>query len=147
VFGGGSKFMRYVDNDQRLKRRRAAPVAFIDNPKGTHLSVHSLDLASKTSIAKYYRDTFQDGRGNAAFCIHTVYEYNEASNGTNGSVKFNRKLSSWEFIENEQSCAAYKHRPENHYHPHCGVEYVRALDELEMMKVARRLATRKYEIA
>ena len=143
VFKGRTRLTRYVYPEQRFTGKRASPDAFVNSPMGKHLSVHLVGLASKKEIASLYRQLFQSGKGKAAFCVHSIYEYNTAADATKGHVGFNEALNQWEFTENDKRCPAYKHHPVSNK-AHCGIEYVRVLDTTEMLKVARRLARKKY---
>lgn len=162
MFGGSSQLIRYVDIDQRFNKRRAAHGAFLGEVGDSHLSVQSLEIESKRVIAEYYQRAFQEGKGKVAYCVHTIYEYNTASKDTDGAVTYNKVTKQWEFGENRafkkatkvwkaldkaENKPAYLLREAEDCKSHCGIEYFRVLDETQMLKVARQLALKVFELA
>jgi hypothetical protein len=145
MFGGRSRFTRHIDPDQLLQNRRPAPDAFMPNPGDSHLSIHSLGHESKKSIATRYRTERQGSRGAVRVSIHSIYEYNKASKDTPAEVWFSATTRKWEFADKNGPAEAYKHRPTATCSSHCGIEYVRALDMIQMLRVARRLAEKSVE--
>lgn len=111
-------------------------------PKETYLSVNALGIESKEEIAKRYRDQFQGGKGIIRVAIHKLYEYAEASKGTAGAVSYNQSSRRYEFIEGGLAKQAVDQRGE--CASHCGIEYLRVLDELESLRVARRLSRKPF---
>lgn len=143
MFGGRSRFSRHIELEQRLPRRRPAPAAFEPNPEDKHLSIHCLQVESKASIARRYKER-QGGQGAVAMCIHTIYEYNEAAKGTLAQVTPSDDGKNWCFNENGKLSLAY--RQSGDCKSHCGIEYVRVLDTHRMRQVSRRLAQRTFEV-
>jgi hypothetical protein len=143
MFGGRSKFSRHIELDQRLPRKRPAPAAFEPNPGDPHLSIHSLQVESKSSIARRYKER-QRGRGSVAMCVHSIYEYNSAAEGTPAQVIPSEDGINWFFLEGGKITAAYRQSGE--CASHCGIEYIRVLDTHRMRQVARRLARRNFEV-
>lgn len=83
-------------------------------------------------------------RSLVTYCIKQILEYNAAAKGTAANVTRNEAAGLWEFLENGLPKPAYLHRGAYLGDPHCGVEYVRVLDDHQALRVARRLAQKKY---
>ena len=142
-----SQLIRYVDEDQRLPKNSPADDVFIASPGDSHLSVNSLEIENQPTIASRYRQKFQGGAGEVAICVHKIYEYNASAHGTAGQVSYSRSGGHWEFRDMSNDLKpAYLHRPAIVGDSHCGVEFVRALSDLESIKVARRLAKKKFRV-
>lgn len=143
-----SELTRYVDRDQRLPKNFPANDAFIASPGQSHLSVNSLEVEKLQQIAKRYRDKLQRDDEELAICIHKIFEYNASSRGTSANIRHNRSLDRWEFTDRSNKAEpAYRHRPSFEGDSHCGIEFIRALSENEALKVARRLAKKKFRIS
>ncbi|HEV2156362.1 hypothetical protein [Bradyrhizobium sp.] len=115
----------------------------------SHLSVNSTEVESLDQIADYHRLNWQDGKGKAALCVHTVFEYCDVARKSAVAVEHNSE-GIWEFRDYDGKAAeAYRHRPvmpaaKNPLgsKSHCGVEFVRALDEYRATQFARRLSSK-----
>jgi hypothetical protein len=126
--------------------------AFLPNPGELYLSVNSLEAEEKTKICNYYADAFQNSVGPVAVCTHSVKQYNELA--TKASCPIAHVSGRWMFTEPAGiSSPAYKHRPTSKHsdHPfeswsHSGVEFIRALSDVQLRRLARRLAKKKAEI-
>lgn len=110
------------------------------NPGDTHLSVNSVELEGLNSIATYYSEVFQNGGGMVAIASRKIYEYNSAAKEGGVHVAWDRTDESWLFNDGGRPQSAYKYRPTTKSKSHCGVETVRAMNELAAKKFARRLA-------
>ncbi len=141
-FAAKSELTRQVDEVQRARGNRPAPDVFVANPGDSHLSVHSLEMAPLSEILDIYSKR-QDHRPVVTYCVKQVLEYNLAAKNTAGAVTKNAITGAWEFSQNGRPKPAYLHRGAYEDDPHCGVEYVRVLDE-HALQVARRLAQKKY---
>jgi hypothetical protein len=147
TFGAGSLLCRYVDSDGG-RRRRATYADFMPNPGDDHLSVNSLEVETKRMIALYYAAAFQANLRPVGICTRPVRKYNEVAKKSQCTIAFNTTGRLWEFTDRDgKSAQAYKHRPvrATHTYPfssesHCGVEFVRAFEELQLRHFARRLA-------
>lgn len=146
AFRAKTELTRHVDAAQRLPGNRPAPDVFIANPGDSHLSVNSVDLENLPTIVERYRMR-QGGHGEVSVCVHKVLEYNSAAKNTAAHVTYGISKSIWEFADRDGIARpAYLHRPADVGDSHCGVEYVRVLQELEAHRVARRLAKRRYHL-
>jgi hypothetical protein len=146
MFGGSAKLSRHIHPNQRFNKRRPSPDAFIDSKAGSHLSVLSMEIASKKEVREFCANHLQRGISRVAVCTHTVYEYNRAATETDAQVGYDRATKRWTFKEAARLEPAYQHRPTVNCQFHCGVEYIRVLNEIQMLKVARRLAKKDFEV-
>jgi len=152
TFGPLTLLCRHVDCDGG-RRRRASYADFLPNPGDDHLSVNSLEVEAKASVAEYYAAAFQRDARPVGICTHSVREYNEVAKKAQCPIRSVGTPTTWEFDDtNGKSAAAYRHRPVswNANYPfesrsHCGVEFVRALSDLKLRFLARRLAKKKIE--
>ena len=145
-FARKSTLARYVDDVQRLGSRRPAPDVFRPNPGDDHLSVNLLGVESLAEIER-----FQKNIGQVAVCQHKVQEYNEACDLTSVTLAFDRAKEEWQFSENNSPSPAYRLRPftpkdSRHSLSHSGVEYVRAFDDKDELKFARRLCKKRFHL-
>jgi hypothetical protein len=149
LFGGKTRLVRFIHPNQRLQGNRAAADAFIEPRRQerstAHMSVHSLGLTARETISAFYQSELQSS-GTIAASIHSVYEYNKATYGTPAAVKYDLKTKQWLFAERGTNSPAYMQRPTPNCLFHCGIEYVRALNDTDMQKVARRLANKKLKV-
>src|SRR5262249_48254763 len=97
-------------------------------------------------IISFYRETFQNNTGQVAACQHKVQEYNQACHLTHVPLTFNRAENRWEFPEGKKVSLAYRltftPKGSRHSLSHSGVEYVRAFDETDELKFARRMCNK-----
>jgi hypothetical protein len=151
-----SELARHISIDKRLKGNRPAVAAFIDppseDPSKEYLSVNSLEVEAVEEIADYYRERFQKGAGDVAVSTIKVFEFNEAGRKSGLDLSYDSGTSMWNFLEKGAKKAAYMHRPTGggrdslKSQSHCGVEFVRLLDEYAQSKFARRLSGKKYHL-
>ena len=154
-FSQKKELARYVSEEDRLGGNRTALTAFIDpppdDPAKEYLSVNSLEVESLRQIADYYRHVFQKGEGVVSICTRTVEDYTEAGKKSAVPLSYDRSSESWQFQgKSQQREPAFRHRPvltrpDGLKSPsHCGVEFVRMLDQHLRSKFARRLSGRKF---
>ena len=146
TFAAKSELYRYADCEGG-RRRRALYTDFLPNPGDEHLSVQSPEIQSREEICRYYSAALNSGASPVGVCVHQVRKYSEVGRKSGIDVTFNRSTAIWEFNEKGKPTPAYVHRPVHsrpsfpHSCPsHCGVEFVRAFDELQSRRFARRMA-------
>src|SRR6266849_414693 len=66
-------------------------------------------MSSIAKIVEIYRKR-QQSDGLVRICVVKVKDYNNASRNTSGHVT--RRAQQWEFVEDDHTSPAYKHRPE-----------------------------------
>ena len=152
-FGERSSLCLFVHEDQRMSGSRPSSAAFIKAPDDDHLSVNSLELESLAIIADYYRQVLQeDASVGVAIAVNNVASYNLSGRSAGVSIMYDETSESWQFAVADDGGDAYKHRPVRKTPArlgspsHCGVEFVRALDDLGERKFARRMARNKYHV-
>jgi hypothetical protein len=151
VFAIESGLCRYIDPGE-CNGKRVKWGAFLPNPGETHLSVNSLEVEEKPQICSYYADAFQKGIGPVTVSTHSVKQYNELAR--KASCPLIHSSGQWMFTEPTGTASpAYRHRPVSKRpgYPfeswsHSGVEFIRALSDLQARYLARRLAKKKAEI-
>jgi hypothetical protein len=154
-FAKKKELARWVREEDRLGGNRPAVSAFIDPPSSEpdkeHLSVNSLEVETLRQIADYYRNAFQGGVGPVSICTRTVEDYTEAGKKANIQIAYDRSAETWQFTGRSRVPEpAYKHRPvqkraDGLSSPsHCGVEFIRMMDEHAKSKFARRLSDQKF---
>ena len=150
TFAERERLARYIAKIERMSGHRPAATAFLSNlsanPNERHLSVNSMEVESVRQIAAYYRLALQADDDRVAVCIHSVAHYNEAGRDAGATISYDHSASQWQFGGPKGVEAAYRHRPGSRSSrppdtpSHCGVEFVRALDELNQRRFSRRLA-------
>jgi hypothetical protein len=154
LFSLHRELARHVTPENRLRGNRAAVVTFLrdprEDPRTEYLSVNSLEVESPRQIAKYYQQLFQQGTGEVAVFTAKVFHYNEAGKKCGVDLQYDQPSGFWTFGgRSGKREPAYRHRPgtrEPKSPSHCGVEFVRAMNEHVRSKFARRLATRRFHI-
>jgi hypothetical protein len=152
VFAMESGLCRYIDPNEYNIGKRVSWGAFLPNPGDTHLSVNSLEVEKMREICGYYADAFQKGIGPVAVCTHSVKEYNELARKAPCPIIHSN--GQWMFTEPMGTVSpAYRHRPTSRTpnYPfeswsHSGVEFIRALSDLQLRHLARRLAKKKAKV-
>jgi hypothetical protein len=152
AFAAESSLCRYIHSDEYNIGRRVKWGAFLPNPGETYLSVNSLEVEEKGEICNYYAEAFQQGNGPVAVSTHSVKQHNELARKASCQVIYSN--SQWIFTEpSGTSSPAYRHRPisKRPSYPfeswsHSGVEFIRALSDIQLRHLARRLAKKKAEI-
>jgi hypothetical protein len=158
-FSTRSRLVRYIGEDDRLSGNRPAVTAFEPDPPtadpgNDHLSVNSLEIESIAQIAAYHRLNWQNDTGIVALSEHQIHDYNDAGRKASATILYNRNDECWEFIENNLSSPAYKHRPVKPVSKntlgsksHCGVEFVRVFNLYYGTRFARHLAKKgRYHV-
>jgi hypothetical protein len=158
-FSPKKEFARHVAEEDRLRGGRTAMTAFIDppadDPTKDYLSVNSLEVERVSVIAQYYRDAFQEGEGPVTICTSSIEQYTNAGKKCEVPLVYDESAESWMFISGpgpSQRELAYTHRavvkrPDGLVSPsHCGVEFVRVMNEHARAKFARRLSGLRYHI-
>jgi hypothetical protein len=155
TFARKKELARYVSEGDRLGGNRTALTAFIDppaaDPAKEYLSVNSLEVEKVTAIAEYYRQAFQGGVGDVSICTRTLEDYTDAGKKSDVQLLYDKPSGSWQFIgKSLRAEPAYTHRavvkrPDGLKSPsHCGVDFVRMMNEHQRSKFARRLSGRRY---
>jgi hypothetical protein len=154
-FSGKSRLVRYVRQSDRLRGNRIAIAAFEPDvsPSGepitdNHLSVNSLEVETLKQISAYHRLNWQGDEGEVALIDHQVTDYNDAAKKCEVAITLDVSTTTWMFVDTQRKSAlAYKHRPvrpnasnELGSPSHCGVEFIRVLNEYRATQFARRLA-------
>jgi hypothetical protein len=142
TFGGKSKLIRHIAPDER-RGRYASPSAFLLNEvdkksASPYLSVNSTEVESLDDIVETYRER-QSG-GEVAVSAHNVYKYVEKGRDAGAVISSPRGTSRWSFAENGNERPAFSYRKTDQSASHCGVEFLRALDELQQRGFARLMA-------
>jgi hypothetical protein len=155
TFVGNSELARYVHPLQIDGTKHATPAAFLpsdDDLKDTtkaYLSVNSTEVESQEAIADYFRAVLQDGEGDVAIHTTKVQTYVNGGRREGVKIKYRPSESRWVFTsESGEEEDAFLHheirRSSSSGLPnspsHCGVEFVRRLDDLEIRSLARFLA-------
>jgi hypothetical protein len=156
TFSPNRELARYVSEENRLRGGRTADAAFIDppgpDPSRDYLSVNSLEIEKLADIAVYYRNKLQRGRGDVAACCHKVFHYKDAGIKAGVSLSYDEAKRAWRFAGDGNAPEdAFKHRPvrsskDLQSESHCGVEFVRVMNEHSKGKFARRLGGGKYHL-
>lgn len=154
-FISSTRLTRYVDEDQREHDDRPAPAAFLPNPSeevddaNWHLSVNSLDIERLSAIAAYYQAVFAPN--SIAVCIHSANQYRQAASKVGVGTSWHGPNNRFEFVDRDMKArAAFRHRPNPRHGDrpaspsHCGVEFVRTMNELSMRSFARRLSRSRF---
>jgi hypothetical protein len=150
AFSERSVLVRYIHEDQRFKKNRPALAAFVASPGEAYLSVNSLEVETVQQIAAYYLARFRTSNP-VALTQHKIATYNDAAR--KAGVAVTHVSGSWRFTDAAgQVQVAYQ----QHIVPstptllgsrsHSGFECVRAMNELNARKAARRLASKKYHL-
>jgi hypothetical protein len=145
-FQKSSKLARYVP-DRCLSgdaKPRVSSVAFHLNPGEEYLSVNSLEIESTQQIAKCYLALFGTSTRGVPLCTHKIAHYLKSAKDVGLIIAAGQ--SSWEFVADGKQRLAFTHDPiqKQSTRPaspsHCGVRFVRFLDELQQRKFARGMA-------
>jgi hypothetical protein len=155
-FRPNSELARHVAAGHRLPGNRTAVAAFIDppseDPSKDYLSVNSLELATLEEVADYYHAKLQRGTGDVAICTTKVFTFSDAGKKSGIDLQRDNSQAMWFFTgKSGKREAAYRHRPvrssqDIQCESHCGVEFVRLMDEHAKSKFARRLGGRRYHL-
>jgi hypothetical protein len=144
TFKSNLELARYIDEDHR-RGDHAIPAAFLLDAKDrasseTYLSVNSLEVSSMKDIVDVHRRRV--GRHvDIAICCNKVNQYIQAGR-RNGATINPATVHRWVFQGSAGWEAAFRHREIlPHNSSHCGVEFVRILDEDKERRFARRMAS------
>jgi len=149
TFVGRYELARYIDPIER-DGTHASWTAFLLTEQDLrsqepHLSVNSLEVETLEAIADYYRQTIAAGQEDISVCTHKVQRYVECGRSS-GAVIVSDPADSWIFTTaGGDRAPAFKHREVrvrggSSSLSHCGVEFIRALSEVQQRQLARRLA-------
>jgi hypothetical protein len=157
-FSGERELARFVHEVNRLSGNRTAAAEFIESvpplkerPK-EYFSVNSLEVETLRTIADYYQDRFAKSTADIAICSTKVNDFNDAGKKSGVLLQYDKPTSSWQFVRPDGTREpAYKHRPNRSSddlksESHCGVEFLRVLDENARAKFARRLGGRRFHL-
>ena len=153
-FKAHTELARYISPDERRANKHAVPTAFLMNERDTlgdrqpYLSVNTRELEPIEAISEYYRTVFQNGPGEVAVCLHRVSKYVDEGRkfGLRIMWRGDNNLA-WVFDEEAVEAPAFRHRPVREDKmrgspaslSHCGVEFLRALTEVQQRNFARRM--------
>ena len=138
-----SVLCRYVDREYRRRNNRPNPNAYRRTPNEKYLSVNSLEIHTRKQVAAIYADLFENGNRPVAFAETMVSNYNVAASDVGLTVAYNSDAGYWQFFENGNATPAYLHHGREHNESHCGVEFVRALDDFKEFRFSVRMAQSK----
>jgi hypothetical protein len=146
---------RYVAEEAR-SGNRASPAAFLPDPPDStrkrppYLSVNSLEIESLQEIANYHRKIWQNNSGNVALAAHKVFHYREAGRQSGITIEFDREARYYVFRERSgQMSRAFECIPRTDIFKsssHSGVHFVRALEDHQVGKFARRMSGGKLHL-
>jgi hypothetical protein len=116
------------------------------NSKNAHLSVNATECEPIGQIASYFRAAFQEGKGEVAVCLHKVHRYVDSGRKAGATIRDTKSEPQWVFPEDGSESPAFRHRPVparkmlTASPSHCGVEFVRALSDVQQRNFARLMA-------
>ena len=142
-FGKRSVLCRYIDREYRKRNNRPNPNAYRLTPNEKYLSVNSLEIHTRNQVAAIYAEKFENGNRPVALAEPTVSIYNAAASEVGVTVAYNSDAGYWHFSENGNATPAYLHHGREHNESHCGVEFVRALDDFKEFQFSVRMAKSK----
>jgi hypothetical protein len=152
-FANNKELVRYVFEQARAGNR-VSPAAFLPDPpdpsrKGpTYLSVNSLEVESLKAIADYHREIWQNNSGKVALAAHKVFHYREAGRQSGVAIEYDRDEKYYMFRERTgRFSRAFESIPRTDFYKspsHSGVHFVRALEEHQVAKFARRMSGGKF---
>lgn len=138
-----SVLSRYIDREYRGKNNRPNPNAYRRTPNEKYLSVNSLEIQKRKQVAAIYAHIFENGNRPVAFAEPTVSNYNAAASEVGVTVDYNAHAGYWQFSENANATPAYLHHWRENNESHCGVEFVRVLDDFKEFRFSLRMARSK----
>ncbi len=138
-----SVLSRYIDREYRRRNKHPNPNAYRRTPNEKYLSVNSLEIHTRKQVAAIYADLFENGNRPVAFAEPMVSNYNAAASEVGLTVAYNLDAGYWQFFENGNATPAYLHHGREHNESHCGVEFVRALDDFKEFRFSVRMAQSK----
>jgi len=143
TFGGKVRLARHVDPDER-DGNYVSYTAFSLSPedlkaKQPYLSVNSTQMEPIVQIIEIYRNR-QQGKGDVAVSIKKVYDYVKEGRSAGAQITSRRGEHQWIFPDMDGNAPAFLHRPNQSNNSHCGVEFLRSLEELQQRDFARSMA-------
>jgi hypothetical protein len=156
-FKAHTELARYISPDERRANKHAVYTAFLMNDKDnfgerqSHLSVNTRELEPIETISEYYQTVFQNGQGEVAICLHRVIKYVDEGRKFGLVIRWRGDNDlAWVFDDYAVEALAFKYRPvredKGHGIPaslsHCGVEFLRALTDVQQRSFARRMVRR-----
>jgi hypothetical protein len=112
--------------------------------------VNSLEVETLKAIADYHRQIWQNNSGKVALAAHKVFHYREAGRHAGVTIEFDREEQYYVFREkNGQMSRAFECIPRTDIYKspsHSGVHFVRALEEHQVGKFARRMSGGKFHL-
>lgn len=155
TFAERKELVRYVQEAAR-SGNRVSPAAFLPDPpdpsvKRSYFSVNSLEIEPIKVIAEYHRRIWQNGLGEVALAAHKVFHYREAGRQSGVTIDYDKAERQYVFQEKSgQMSHAFEcipARKDSFKSPsHCGVHFVRALQEHQVGKFARRMSGGKFHL-
>jgi hypothetical protein len=114
------------------------------------MSVNSLEVESLQAIANYHRQIWQNNTGKVALAAHKIYHYREAGRQSGVAIEYDREERYYIFRERTGRLArAFESIPRTDVFKspsHAGVHFVRALEEHQIAKFARRMSGGKFHL-
>lgn len=140
TFKERSVLFRYIDPEFRSRKNRPKAGSYQLSSAEKELSVNSGEMATTRQVAQVYADNFEGGQRPVALSGCRLAQYNDGGIASGAGITFNDKTMCWEFIESGNARDAYKHDPKFNNPSHCGVQFLRILDDHKQFKFAVRLA-------
>ena len=135
-----SELARYIPSEWRNRNNRPAPAAYQRKDNEKYLSVNSTEVETINQIAQTYATKFESGTRPVSVACPKVASYNEAADQVGIVISFDATTNNWEFQERGTLAVAYKYRRSEGNRSHCGVEYVKAFDDMSDFRFAVRIA-------
>lgn len=146
-FGTRSTLLRYIEPEHRLSGNYIDSAAFFADPgppREEYLSVNSLEVEKVKDIASRFKAKRPAG-GDVAVGMFTVGACNMAARDALVDVRTHDELI-WSFPENGNLSAAYLAHCNSSNPSHCGIEFVRILDDLAEHRFASRMTRHRYHL-
>ncbi len=140
TFSNSSELVRYIPSEWCKRKNHPASTAYQRKDNEKYLSVNSTEVETIKQIAQTYATKFESGTRPVAIACPKIASYNEAAEKVGIAVSFNGTTSEWEFQEGSKPAVAYRHRRSEVNKSHCGVEFIRAFDDVSAFRFAVRVA-------
>jgi hypothetical protein len=143
TFGERTNLVRRIDPEHQLPGRYIDSAAFyadLGPPRETYLSVNSTEIQKVRDIARRYAGT--SNMASVAVGIFQIAVSNEAAKDS-GVVVAKHSEFAWSFDDSGRAAPAYHHRGYSGNSSHCGIEFIRVMDDDTESRFARRMAKRR----
>jgi hypothetical protein len=142
-FSGRVTLARHIEPDKRtgtFVHHNAFMLSSVDlQTRKPYLSVNSRQLQAIEEIIEIHRGR-QRGKGEVAVAIHKVYRYVTQGRNAGAQIVPQLREKKWMFSDSDGDAPAFLHRPNEANISHCGVEFLRSLNELQQRDFARAMA-------